>query len=81
MLRRGVGSDGVLDLLAPGGQRPGVGRPLGLAPPLVADQAEALQAREELGDLPLVGDPGGRGDLAVAGPGCPAIAISTRTVR
>jgi hypothetical protein len=62
------GPGGPLDLHAALGQAPGVGGPANLAPPGVDHQLQPFQAGEELGDLPLVGDPRAFA-IAVAGAG------------
>src|ERR1700686_2247573 len=64
----GLHADGALDLGPLGGERPRVRRPPGLPFALVVDQAQVLQAREQLRDLPLVRDPRRRGHPAVARP-------------
>src|ERR1700730_5535218 len=64
--------DGALDVEPAGREHPGVGRPLDVPDAVVAYEPETLKPREQLGDLPLIGDPGLAGDLAVAGAGAGA---------
>ena len=61
---------------------PLVGLALGVAPAVVLQQAEALEAPQQLGDLTRVADPGAFCDPRGCSPrGAPATPSSTRAVR
>src|SRR5271168_4229850 len=65
-LAGGMDADAPRNRRALRGQRPRVRLALG-TDRAVGEQPEALQTRQQLGDLPGVGDPGVLADLAVAG--------------
>src|ERR1700733_9936733 len=68
LVRHAVRTDAPGDLLTLGGERPGVGLALDATCAAVGEQPQALQAPQQLRDLPRVPDPGVVGDRAVARP-------------